>query len=83
MLKKKEPLIAENSRKLVAKRPELAMKLPGSGQKRYFLSLAKKTSRSGIFETLGSYGLNTDDAELFGDDCYRRLVNFLTYRTLM
>jgi hypothetical protein len=83
MLKKKESLIARDGRKLVAKRPELARKHPGSGQKRYFLSLAKKTSRPGIFETLGSYDLNTDEAELFGDDRYRRLVNLLIYRSLM
>lgn len=30
---------------------------------------------------LGSYGLQKDDAELFGDDRYRRLMNLLIYRS--
>ncbi len=81
ILKEKESLIAKNSRKLVAKRPDFAVKRQGAGRKRDFLSLAKKTSRPGIFEMLGSYDLNTDDAELFGDDHYRRLINILIYRS--
>jgi len=88
ILKKKELLIARNGRKLVAQRPDLAVKHPdlavkhpGAGRKRDLISLAKKTSRPGIFEMLGSYDLNTDDAELFGDDRYRRLINLLIYRS--
>lgn len=82
MLKEKESLIAKDGRKLVAKRPDLAVKRQGAGRKRDFVALAKKTSRPGIFEMLGSYDLNTDDAELFGDDRYRRLMNLLIYRSL-
>ncbi len=83
MLKENEAIIAKNGRKLVAKRPDLSLKQPNSGNKRYFISLAKQISRPGIFETLGSYDLNTDDAELFGDDSYRRLMNLLIYRSLL
>lgn len=83
MLKYNESLVPKNGRKLVAKRPALAVKNPVVGRKRDFLSLAKKTSRPGIFENLGSYDLNTDDAELFGDDRYRRLINILIYRSQM
>ncbi len=82
MLRQNESLVAKHGRKLVAKRPDLTWKYPGVGRKRYFLSLAKKSSRPGIFETLGSYDLNKDDAELFGDDRYRRLINILIYRSL-
>ena len=53
----------------------------GARKKRYFVSLAKKTSRPGIFEMLGSYDMKKDDAELFGDDQYRRLMNILIYRS--
>lgn len=59
----------------------LAKKNIGVGKKRYFISLAKKTSRPGIFELLGAYDLKKDDAELFGDDRYRRLMNILIYRS--
>jgi hypothetical protein len=59
----------------------LVEKTVGTVKKRYFISLAKKTSRPGIFELLGSYDLNKDDAELFGDDRYRRLMNILIYRS--
>ena len=30
---------------------------------------------------LGAYDLKKDDAELFWDDHYRRLINLLIYRT--
>ncbi len=60
---------------------EKVMKQTEAGRRRYFISLAKKNSRPGIFETLGSYDLNADDAELFGDDRYRRLINILIYRS--
>lgn len=83
MLKEKESLIPKNGRKLAAQRPDLVAKHRDAGRKRYFVSLAKKTSRPGIFETLGSYDLYTDDAELFGDDQYRRLMNILIYRSQM
>jgi hypothetical protein len=82
MLKQKGNLLARNGYKLVAPRPDSVVKYPGAGRRRYFLALAKNTSRPGIFETLGSYDLNTDDAELFGDDRYRRLINTLIYRSL-
>ena len=82
ILKENEALIAKDRRKLAVKRPNLALKRQGAGRKRDFISLAKKTSRPGIFEMLGSYDLNTDDAELFGDDRYRRLINLLIYRSL-
>lgn len=59
----------------------LAEKNIGAEKKRYFVSLAKKTSRPGIFEMLGSYDMKKDDAELFGDDRYRRLMNILIYRS--
>jgi len=81
MLKEKQSLIPKNGLKLAVRRPGLVGKHTGTGQKRYFVSLAKKTSRPGIFEMLGSYDLNTDDAELFGDDQYRRLINLLIYRS--
>jgi hypothetical protein len=83
MLKENESLIAGNGRKLSATRPDLRVKNPDTRQKRYFLSLARKSSRPGIFEMLGSYDLNSDDAELFGDDRYRRLMNLLIYRSQM
>lgn len=66
---------------MVENSQSLAEKNIGVGKKRYFISLAKKTSRPGIFELLGSYDLNKDDAELFGDDRYRRLMNILIYRS--
>jgi len=81
MLKENEAIVAKNGRKLAVKRPDLGLKRPDSGNKRYFIALAKQTSRPGIFETLGSYDLNMDDAELFGDDRYRRLINLLIYRS--
>ena len=59
----------------------LGGKTVGAEKKRYFIALAKKSSRPGIFEMLGSYGLKKDDAELFGDDRYRRLINILIYRS--
>jgi len=59
----------------------LAEKNIGAERKRYFVSVAKKTSRPGIFELLGAYDLKKDDAELFGDDRYRRLMNILIYRS--
>ncbi len=63
------------------RKQKLAGSHPNADQKRYFVSLAKKNSRPGIFEMLGEYDLKTDDAELFGDDHYRRLINLLIYRT--
>lgn len=81
MLKENESIIAKNGRKLAVKRPDLVLKYPDTRHKRDFLSLARKTSRPGIFELLGSYDLNTDDANLFGDDQYRRLMNLLVYRS--
>ena len=83
MLKENASLTAKDGRKLAVKRPDLPLKHPDTRHRRYFLSLARKTSRPGIFETLGSYDLNTDDAELFGDDRYRRLINLLIYRSQM
>ena len=83
MLKENEAIVAKNGRKLAVKRPDLGLKRPNTGNQRYFIALAKQTSRPGIFETLGSYDLNTDDAELFGDDRYRRLINLLIYRSLL
>lgn len=66
---------------MVENNHNLAEKNIGAEKKRYFVSLAKQTSRPGIFELLGSYDLNKDDAELFGDDRYRRLMNILIYRS--
>jgi hypothetical protein len=66
---------------MVENNQNLAEKKIGVNKKRYFISLAKKNSHPGIFELLGSYDLNTDDAELFGDDRYRRLMNILIYRS--
>lgn len=67
---------------MIAKsRQSLAGNNAAAEKKRYFVSLAKKSSRPGIFEMLGSYGLKKDDAELFGDDRYRRLINILIYRS--
>jgi hypothetical protein len=83
MLKENESMIARNGRKLSAERPSLGLKKTDTMQKRYCLSLARKSSRPGIFEMLGSYELNSDDAELFGDDRYRRLMNLLIYRSQM
>ena len=81
MLKENEAIVAKNVRKLAVTRPEFVLKRQNTGNKRYFISLAKQISRPGIFESLGSYGLNSDDAELFGDDGYRRLINLLIYRS--
>jgi len=83
MLKENESLVAKDGRKLAVKRPDLGLRPSSTRHKRYFLSLARKTSRPGIFEMLGSYDLNTDDAELFGDDRYRRLMNLLIFRSQM
>lgn len=66
---------------MVKNNQNVAEKNIGSEKKRYFVSLAKQTSRPGIFELLGSYDLKKDDAELFGDDRYRRLMNILIYRS--
>ena len=83
MLKENESLVAKDGRKLVVKRPDFGLRHSSGQHKRYFLSLARNTSRPGIFEMLGSYDLNTDDAKLFGDDCYRRLMNLLIFRSQM
>jgi hypothetical protein len=83
MLKENKFLVAKDGRKLVAKRPELGLRNSSTPHKRYFLSLAMNTSRPGIFEMLGSYDLNTDEAELFGDDRFRRLMNLLIFRSHM
>lgn len=83
MLKENKSLVSKDSRKLVAKRPALVFRHSSTQHKRYFLSLARNTSRPGVFEMLGSYDLNTDDAELFGDDRYRRLMNLLIFRSQM
>jgi len=66
---------------MVENSQNLAGKNIGAEKKRYFISLAKQSSRPGIFELLGSYDLKKDDAELFGDDRYRRLMNILIYRS--
>ncbi|MFQ5449291.1 MAG: hypothetical protein ACE5E9_01610 [Nitrospinaceae bacterium] len=50
-------------------------------EKRRLVLVAKNNARPGIFESLGAYNLHQDDAELFSDDHYRRLMNILIYRS--
>ncbi len=50
--------------------------------RRSLLSIAKRHARPGIFEALGSFDRKKDDAELFGNDQYRRMMNYLIHRSL-
>ena len=54
----------------------------GAARKRHLLSIAKKNARPGPFEKLGSFDRKKDDAELFGNDQYRRMMNLLIHRSL-
>ncbi len=50
--------------------------------KRNLLLIAKQNARPGIFEALGAFDRKKDDAELFGNDQYRRMMNTLIHRSL-